>query len=1407
MCDIRKSFLLILLPSLILAQPTLNFKRIEVRYPEIKLAFAVTCAGQIRYDFGPQHYEVRENGFLVKDVTLWCPLSDSCCVSASLVFDRSGSMADPASYPKIERLKNGANAYFDMMNLDGRACDEASVVSFNDRVTIDAGMTSDKNVLRSVVNSYNASGRTAVWDATAIGIQLMQSAKNRCKGLILVSDGGDNSSQWHSVESLIQLAIANEVKIFTIGLGMQAGSIEDIDMKTLADMTGGKYYRSQNGSDLVTIYKNIREVIKQEYRECYITYRSTCPDGSRRIVDLTIKNFCNGSDTKTRSYIAPLDRLQFKDVILRVGTDTVVGLQQKIIPVFLDTPVNGIFSKSNITILFDRSVCRLLNVTTNGTILQGVPVTFQNIPGGCQIVIPQHTMIDGSGPLFYLLFETDDVPTLRRITLQLYEWKFDAYCLKPVLLSGELHIKPRAPILRCALTMPRSIVWNDATKDYEPNPFAMIATINNLGTDDARSLRAQIRIESTALTLVSPKFFIQNVTPSTLQPMKQAVVQWDLGALKTKKTDSGLVCITITSSNHPPIMCCEKFTIGKSQAPKITCDVKTLDTIFFREQYYEPEFFDVDVTAVNTGDGRTRDVVAQMLQDSRFTIVPPAMKIIADTLLAGDTSHASFRLQIHPRQTDGYDTVRIHVQGADTDPAWCQYPIWVQRERTPKFKLVCTVEPDSLNYDERVGDYSPNPFVLHTTATNIGETYAEECQIMFVGPPRFAPLGTNLRPVGTMMVGDVRRESWQLGALPRNVDGWDTLVFQISGKGGLGKRIIIAECRVPVFVPATRKPLYFASCSIPDTLRADGSKYKNDPFRITIAIVNRGTGSGFDLPVTISLPQGVALATGENPTQVIPRIDPNRMVLLSWFLTASPRSIGDLVKICIAGSDRLGIQVQCCGLMYITKIDPPELKILCSSIDTLKLDSESGEYIGNPFAFEASLVNQGRGRAEAVRVILSMKGEEASIIGSIDTLIGNIDAGKQIELRWFTLVQKKSSSRFLSFDVKVLSSKHAEITCTKNVFVEPYLKPLLHAECSSHPEDTLHFDWAVGNFSPQEITLSLEIRNTGQIRARNVTAFLLLPPNISLAQNEVALKSVAPNNLQAGEDGRATWKVLASRADEGKNCEFRFLIRSDNAEEIQCIDPLFVQGAPRHVTLSIPDNILLSYGARAYIPIHIDRTIGKDMYAYSFEYRYDPKLMTILHATNAGSLTETNWVGVQLAQLEAGRIRLSDFTTGKPLASEAGILLQLFAQGEYKGSELGIGEATLSIDSSTAKVNDGEVTVHTIDGYMYATPVCLQPLAGDEKYFLKQNHPNPFGEASFTGNSITQISFSIPHAAYAKLVVFDRLGRIVQTLLEGVVGKGSHLVQFNAGDLPSDIYYYRLETANYSSIKKMLLVR
>ena len=88
---------------------------------------------------------------------------------------------------------------------------------------------------------------------------------------------------------------------------------------------------------------------------------------------------------------------------------------------------------------------------------------------------------------------------------------------------------------------------------------------------------------------------------------------------------------------------------------------------------------------------------------------------------------------------------------------------------------------------------------------------------------------------------------------------------------------------------------------------------------------------------------------------------------------------------------------------------------------------------------------------------------------------------------------------------------------------------------------------------------------------------------------------------------------------------------------------------------------------------------------------------------------------------------------------------------------------------------------------------------------LSQNYPNPF-------NPSTRISFTIPTTASGRnqivnLSVYDVLGREVAKIINEEKAPGIYDVEFNAGDLPSGVYIYRLTTQENSSSKKLTIIK
>ena len=86
------------------------------------------------------------------------------------------------------------------------------------------------------------------------------------------------------------------------------------------------------------------------------------------------------------------------------------------------------------------------------------------------------------------------------------------------------------------------------------------------------------------------------------------------------------------------------------------------------------------------------------------------------------------------------------------------------------------------------------------------------------------------------------------------------------------------------------------------------------------------------------------------------------------------------------------------------------------------------------------------------------------------------------------------------------------------------------------------------------------------------------------------------------------------------------------------------------------------------------------------------------------------------------------------------------------------------------------------------------------EYSLLQNYPNPF-------NPTTQLEFGISKLGFVSLKVYDILGKEVKTLVNEIKPAGTYNIVFDGSSLSSGVYFYRLESAEFVDIKRMILVK
>lgn len=183
-------------------------------------------------------------------------------VAVGLVFDISGSMG-----AKLQKSRQAAAAFFRTANPD----DEFFLVEFNDSPKLSVPLTRDVEEIQNRLTFSQSKGRTALLDAIMLSMNEMKKSKKTRKALLIISDGGDNSSRYSEgeVRSLVR---ENDVLIYAIGVfeggGGRMRTVEEAGgpglLTQLSEQTGGRHLPAE-ASELPDIAAKIGVELRNRY--------------------------------------------------------------------------------------------------------------------------------------------------------------------------------------------------------------------------------------------------------------------------------------------------------------------------------------------------------------------------------------------------------------------------------------------------------------------------------------------------------------------------------------------------------------------------------------------------------------------------------------------------------------------------------------------------------------------------------------------------------------------------------------------------------------------------------------------------------------------------------------------------------------------------------------------------------------------------------------------------------------------------------------------------------------------------------------------------------------------------------------------------------------------------------------
>ncbi len=241
-------------------------------------------SGHLVHGLGPKDIQLFEDG-VKQDVSYFREASsqgdpgERVPLSVVLVLDTSGSMTRSLPF-----LQEAVLSFVYKMD----EVDQALVVSFNDSVKGSAEFTGDTDRLERFVEGLQAWGGTSLYDAIHYSLERIKDQPGR-KALVVFTDGADTTSTLSDRE-VVDYARAVEATVYCIGFKGSGGGLMSSSprgfLRKIANETGGQFFAPDKVGELVRVFNEISNELKNHYLLAYTPKRAA--DGTWRDISLKV---------------------------------------------------------------------------------------------------------------------------------------------------------------------------------------------------------------------------------------------------------------------------------------------------------------------------------------------------------------------------------------------------------------------------------------------------------------------------------------------------------------------------------------------------------------------------------------------------------------------------------------------------------------------------------------------------------------------------------------------------------------------------------------------------------------------------------------------------------------------------------------------------------------------------------------------------------------------------------------------------------------------------------------------------------------------------------------------------------------------------------------------------------------
>src|SRR5579872_3281824 len=229
-----------------------------------------------------QHFKIFEDKI---EQTITQFSAEDAPLSVGLVFDTSGSMGR-----KLQKSRQAVAQFFKTANPE----DEFFLIEFNDRPQMVVPFTTSTEEIQNQLTFTQSKGRTALLDGIYMAMSQMKKAHNPRKAILIISDGGDNSSRYTETE--IKNAVREaDVQVYAIGIfepmSSRSRTTEEMAgpglLSEIAEQTGGRHFPVDNLSELPDVAAKIGVELRNQYVLYYIP-KNQDRDGKYRHVNVKL---------------------------------------------------------------------------------------------------------------------------------------------------------------------------------------------------------------------------------------------------------------------------------------------------------------------------------------------------------------------------------------------------------------------------------------------------------------------------------------------------------------------------------------------------------------------------------------------------------------------------------------------------------------------------------------------------------------------------------------------------------------------------------------------------------------------------------------------------------------------------------------------------------------------------------------------------------------------------------------------------------------------------------------------------------------------------------------------------------------------------------------------------------------